>query len=212
MIEDLPDGKQGIALTVTLHPEARWGDGEPITSSDIVFTWQVGRHPKSGVGNFETFRRILDIEVVDDRTFTFHVDRVTFDYNDMSGFEILPAHLERDAFADPEDYKIRTRFDTDTTNPGLYFGPYRITDVALGSHVVLEPNANWWGEAPYFSRIVVRVVENTAALEANLLSGGIDYIAGELGLTIDQPWLSRNATVTNSTFATSRAWSTSIST
>ncbi len=29
-------------------------------------------------------------------------------------------------------------------------------------------------------------IENTAALEANLLSGGIDYIAGELGLTIDQ--------------------------
>jgi peptide/nickel transport system substrate-binding protein len=30
------------------------------------------------------------------------------------------------------------------------------------------------------------VIENTAALEANLLSGSIDMIAGELGLTIDQ--------------------------
>ncbi|HLB80941.1 MAG TPA: peptide ABC transporter substrate-binding protein, partial [Dongiaceae bacterium] len=41
-------------------------------------------------------------------------------------------------------------------------------------------------EPPAFRRIVLRVVENTAALEANLLSGAIDYIAGELGLTIDQ--------------------------
>ncbi|MGH6954696.1 MAG: peptide ABC transporter substrate-binding protein, partial [Alphaproteobacteria bacterium] len=38
----------------------------------------------------------------------------------------------------------------------------------------------------HFKRIVVRAIENTAALEANLLSGGIDYIAGELGLAIDQ--------------------------
>ena len=30
------------------------------------------------------------------------------------------------------------------------------------------------------------MIENTAALEANLLSGAIDMIAGELGLTLDQ--------------------------
>src|SRR5690606_22430032 len=44
----------------------------------------------------------------------------------------------------------------------------------------------WWGEPPEFERIVLRTVENTAALEANLLSGAIDYVAGELGLTLDQ--------------------------
>ena len=51
---------------------------------------------------------------------------------------------------------------------------------------MLEPNPTWWGEPPQFQRIVVKVIENTAALEANLLSGSIDMIAGELGLTIDQ--------------------------
>ena len=58
--------------------------------------------------------------------------------------------------------------------------------MSSGSHVVLEPNPNWWGTKPHFKRIVVRVIENTAALEANLLSGAIDMIAGELGLTLDQ--------------------------
>ncbi|MBI3453285.1 MAG: peptide ABC transporter substrate-binding protein, partial [Rhodospirillales bacterium] len=64
--------------------------------------------------------------------------------------------------------------------------PYRIVQVAPGSHVVLETNPTWYGPKPHFKRIVVRVIENTAALEANLLSGGIDYIAGELGLSLDQ--------------------------
>jgi peptide/nickel transport system substrate-binding protein len=88
--------------------------------------------------------------------------------------------------ADPATYRNRTTFDTDPTNPGLWFGPYRVTEVSSGAHIVLEPNPTWWGTQPHFKRIVVKVVENTAALEANLLSGEIDMIAGELGLTLDQ--------------------------
>ena len=41
------------------------------------------------------------------------------------------------------------------------------------------------GKQPYFDRIVVKAIGNTAAMTASLLSGGIDYIAGELG-SIDQ--------------------------
>ncbi len=184
--EGLPDGKQGIAVTYQIHPEARWGDGVPVTSADMVFTWEVGRHPKTGVSNFEAFRQILSIEVVDDKTFTLHVDRITFDYNAF-GLEILPEHIERPIFeADPAAYRNRTAFDADPTNPGLAFGPYKVVEMVSGSHIVLERNGTWWGAKPAFDRITVRVIENTAALEANLLSGAIDMIAGELGVTIDQ--------------------------
>jgi len=51
---------------------------------------------------------------------------------------------------------------------------------------VLERNPTWRGPAPAFRRIVVRAIENTSALAANVLSGGVDYIAGELGLSLDQ--------------------------
>ena len=183
---DLEDGKKGIEITVTLHPKATWGDGTPVSTKDVIFTWEVGKHPQSGVGEAESFRRILKIDAKDEKTFTMTVDRITFRYNDMSGFYLLPAHLERETFKDAIDYKNRTRFDRDSTNAGLYFGPYRITEVATGSHIVLERNPTWWGQPGHFKRIVVKVIPNTAALEANLLSGGIDYIAGELGLSLEQ--------------------------
>ena len=184
--EALADGEQGIAVTYQIHPEARWGDGAPVTSADVVFTWQVGRHPKTGVSDIETFRRILSVEVVDDRSFTLHLDRITFDYNAF-GLEILPAHIERPIFeADPAAYRNRTAFDTEPANPGLAFGPYKVVELVSGSHIVLARNGTWWGAKPAFDRITVRVIENTAALEANLLSGAIDMIAGELGVTIDQ--------------------------
>ncbi|MGH6896384.1 MAG: peptide ABC transporter substrate-binding protein [Geminicoccaceae bacterium] len=187
VIEKQDDGSDGIALTYTIRPDATWGDGTPVTTDDVLFTYAVGAHPQSGVTNAELYRRITAIDVVDDKTFVLHVDRVTFEYAAIGDFRVLPAHVERAIFeADPAAYHNRTAFDTDTTNPGLYFGPYRITEVSSGAFVVLEPNPTWWGGAPYFQRIVVKVIENTAALEANLLSGGIDMIAGELGLTIDQ--------------------------
>ncbi len=185
--ETLEDGSEGIAVTYQIHPAATWGDGTPVTTDDVVFTWEVGRHPQSGVAGFEAFRRILSIDVIDDKTFTVHVDRITFTYNASGGFDLLPAHLEREIFeADPAAYRTRTTFDSDPTNPGLYFGPYRIAEVSAGSHIALEANPTWYGAAPDFERITVRVIENTAALEANLLSGAVDMVAGELGLTLDQ--------------------------
>ncbi len=184
--EPLPDGTQGIAVTYRIHPEATWGDGTPVTTRDLVFTWEVGRHPKSGVSDLETFRRILKIDVIDDKTAVLHVDRITFDYNAL-GLDLLPEHIERAIFeADPEAYRTRTAFDADPANPGLAFGPYRIVELEPGARIVLEPNGTWWGKKPAFERVTIRIIERTTALEANLLSGAIDMIAGELGLTLDQ--------------------------
>jgi peptide/nickel transport system substrate-binding protein len=182
----LDDGKAGIAVTYTIHPEARWADGTPVSTRDVLFTYEVGRRPDAGVSNSELYRRILKVEAHDERRFTFHVDRVTYQYNAITDFAVLPEHLERAAFAEPASYRQRSLYETQPTNAGLYHGPYRVTGVTPGAEIVLERNANWWGKAPAFKRIVVKVIENTAALEANLLSGAIDYVAGELGLSLDQ--------------------------
>ena len=131
--EDAPGGKQGVALTYRIRPDAAWGDGTPITTKDVLFTWEVGRHPKSGVGNAELYRRIWQIDVVDDKTFILHDEKLGFNYNAINDFRLLPEHLERPVFeADPETYRNRTLFDTDPTNPGLAFGPYRIAQLDAG--------------------------------------------------------------------------------
>ncbi|MBO6949356.1 MAG: peptide ABC transporter substrate-binding protein [Rhodospirillales bacterium] len=185
-LEKTPDGKDGIAVTYTIKDAAQWGDGIPITVDDVVFTWEVGKHPKSGVASTEGYRRILSIDRIDDKTFTLHVDRRTFDYNNLSTLGLLPAHIDRPKFTDPATYKIQTVFDTDPMNPGLFMGPYVMTEAKTGSHMVFEKNKKWWGKEPAFDKITVRVIENTTTLEANLLSGGIDMISGELGLNVDQ--------------------------
>lgn len=183
--ETLPDGRKGIALTYTIQPGATWGDGVPVSTEDVLFTWEVGKHPQSGVSNGEIFRRIRSIDVKDAKTFTMHIDKLTFDYNAINDFEVLPAHLEKAAFANPIEYKTKSHYESDTTNPGLYFGPYRVAQVAHGQYVVLEANPTWYGPKPAFSKIIVKIIETTPAIEANLLSGDIDMVAGELGMTVD---------------------------
>jgi peptide/nickel transport system substrate-binding protein len=185
--ETTPDGKQGVALTFTIKEGATWGDGTPVSTADVLFTWEVGRHPKSGVTNGELYRRLWKVDAKDNRTFVLHDEKLDFSYNAINDFRLLPAHLERPVFEqDPATYRNRTKFDVDPTNPGLGFGPYRMAAHRSGSEIVLEPNPTWFGEKPWFSRITVRTIENTAALEANLLSGELDMIDGELGLSLDQ--------------------------
>ena len=187
VLETTPEGEEGIAVTFTIPPEAAWGDGTPVTTADVMFTWEAGRAEQSQFGNLQMYREIYDITVVDDKTFTVHRNRVTYRYDLINDLRVVPAHLERAIWEEnPAEYPNRTLYVTDPTNPGLWFGPYRVTEVESGAYIALEKNDTWYGHPPYFDRIVVRTIENTAALEANLLSGSIDKIHGSPGLTIDQ--------------------------
>jgi peptide/nickel transport system substrate-binding protein len=179
-------GKKGVRTRFTLKDQLFWGDGMPVTTEDIFFTWQVGKHRETGVTNHQSFTDIIDIEVHDAKSFTIINKKLDYRYYALSGFNILPAHLERDAFKEPRDYRKKTLYQTNPTHPGLYNGPYRITKIVSGSYIVLEQNEYWKGKPPGFKQIQVKTIEKTSALEANLLSGAIDYIAGEAGLSLDQ--------------------------
>ena len=166
--EKTASGKEGIAITYSIDPRAAWADGTPITTKDVLFTWKVGKHKLTGVADFELFRRITNIEVHDNHRFTLHVNKRTCDYAGIDNFQILPAHLDEENFKEPGEYRNRSAYETDTTNPGLWNGPYRISKVVPGSHVIYELNPHWWGKKPHFKRITVMVIENTASVTANL--------------------------------------------
>jgi len=177
--------KQGMEIDIELKPFV-WADGTPLTARDFQFTIEVGKHPKSGVSSTEDYRRMVKFDIKDDRHFTLTMDRVTFDYNNLDLMP-LPAHIEKPIFdADPAEYRNKTAYDTDPTNPGLAFGPYRIVELVRGSRIVLEQNLHWTGDKPQFKRLAIKIFENSSALEANLLSGNVDYVLGEVGLSLDQ--------------------------
>ncbi|HTR84026.1 MAG TPA: peptide ABC transporter substrate-binding protein [Reyranella sp.] len=178
--------KKGMEVDVELKP-MYWADGTPVTARDFEFTWEVGKHPLSGLPSGEEYRRILKFDIKDDLHFTLTKDRVTFDYNMLNEFTPLPAHIDKKIFeASPAEYRVRTAYNSDPGNPGLAFGPYRVVDFVPGSRVVLEQNPHWTGAKPQFKRLLIKFIENTSSLEANLLSGNVDYVPGESGLSFSQ--------------------------
>ncbi len=185
--ETTPDGKPGIRVTWRLREGLRWGDGTPVSAEDLRFAWDAGRNEATGFGGTEFYRSAYALSVDDPRTITIRFDRVTFEFASLGDFQPLPAHIERARWeADPRAYRSRTAYDTETTNPALWSGPFRITAVQPGAGITLERNPTWSGPAPGFRRIQIRTVENTTALEAQLLAGQVDMIAGELGLPVEQ--------------------------
>jgi peptide/nickel transport system substrate-binding protein len=187
-IEDLPDGKKGMAVTIKLKPDLKWSDGVPLTAKDIAFTWKVGKDPNSGFSNVNPWTRATKVDVVDDHTAVLHLGSVMVSYNQWD--EILPEHIEGpiyDKATGGGDYLKATSYNRAPTTAGLYDGPYMITEYQSGAQIVMEPNPSWSGTKAGFKRIILKHIENTAALQANLLSGDVDMVAGEgIGLTIDQ--------------------------
>lgn len=185
--EATPDGRPGLAVTWVLREGLRWGDGAPLTTEDLRFAWEAGRDPATGFGPAEFYRSAYEFIAHDARRFTLRFDRVTFEFASLGDFQPLPAHVERARWeADPRAYRTRTAYNAEPTNPALWNGPFRIAAVQPGSSVTLERNPHWHGPAPAFRRVTIRAVESTPALEAQLLAGQLDMIAGELGLPAEQ--------------------------
>lgn len=182
------DGTKTIRARYTLKDGLKWGDGTPVSTEDVLFTWRVGKHPMAGASNFDLFAKdIANITAEDGKNFTIEFDEVKCEFAAINDFRLLPAHLEAAVFdKEPAAYKDRTLYDAAPLTAGLYLGPYRPAAVEPGASFTLEKNPHWWGRPPYFDKIIIRIIENSAALGTNLLSGDIDYIAGELGLMVDE--------------------------
>jgi peptide/nickel transport system substrate-binding protein len=187
-LEDRPGGGKGMAVTIKLKPDLKWADGHSLTTRDLAFTWKVGRDPSSGFSNNNPWTRASAIDVVDDQTAVLHFDTVSVYFDRWD--EILPEHIEGSVYSNvsgPGDYIKQTTYNRSPLTPGLYNGPYMITGYQSGAQIVLEPNPYWSGPKPGFKHIVIKLIDNTAALQANLLSGDVDMVNGEgVGLTIDQ--------------------------
>ncbi len=187
-VEDRPDGKKGMAVTIKLKPGLKWADGEKVTAKDLEFTWRLSRDPKTGFSNNHPWTRADKVDVIDETTAVLHLDKILASYNEWD--QILPEHIEGPIYEKAKesgDYIKQTAYARAPTTPGLYDGPYMVTSYQSGAQIVMEPNPYWPGTKPGFKHVVIKFIENTAALQANLLSGDVDMVAGEgVGLTIDQ--------------------------
>ncbi len=161
----------GLSLTVHLDPRARWSDGVPVTSEDVLFTWTVRHAPEVGWYGAEDEQNVTGVEAVDDHTVVFHfARRDPYQLMEVNDGPIVPAHAWRSIPFDQWDR-------TDWAAHALSAGPFRLARHTPQQEIVLERNPEYWIPGrPAVERVVWRVVPDQNALLTQLLAGRLDCI------------------------------------
>jgi peptide/nickel transport system substrate-binding protein len=153
-------------LTVTwkLKPDLKWSDGEPITSDDIKFTWEVLSNPDSGALSGTTgFDLITSVETPDDLTAVLTYSSPYPGYLDQFAYGLLPRH----ATGEPADM-----LNWDWNRNPVGAGPFIVSDWQSGSNITLTRNPNYFEEGkPYLDSLVFAVIPEPAAQTALMLQG-----------------------------------------
>ncbi len=185
------NGVKKLKAKWEILPNVQWGDGTAVTGEDVKFAWEVGLNPNVSVGERDVYDQVekIEIDAKNPKKFTFIYKKAKWDFNQLGTFYILPKHLEEPIYkqfsSQNEGYAKNSLYTKDPTNPGLYCGPYKITDIKLGSHVALAVNDKFYGAKPKIKKLILKLIPSNGTLEANLRSGTIDMIS-EIGFTFDQ--------------------------
>lgn len=184
-------GKKKIQAEWEILENAKWGDGKPVICEDFKLSRKIAGSPNVSVGDKETYTMVekIDVDPKNPKKCLFTYERARWDFYQLGRFFPVPSHLEDSVFAKfgsrKEGYEKNSNYVKNPTNPGLYSGPYVVSEVKLGDHVTFSPNPHFYGPAPKIKKIIVKLIPNTGTMEANLRSGTIDMIS-TLGLALDQ--------------------------
>jgi len=158
-------------LTITFHlrPGVTFHDGQPLTSADVLFTYQLYIDPNTPTAYAESYKQVARAEAPDPLTFRVSYSKPYAPALESWGMPVLPRHL-------------LTGVDI-TKSPlsrePVGSGPYRFVEWKPGEKVVLEANPNYFEGSPYIKRVVYRVIPDMSTQFLELQSGSLDY----MGLT-----------------------------
>ena len=161
-------------IDVTLRDGVKFHDGTVLDADDVVYTYNWIIDEKSNAQAKGTIERWLDrAEKLDDHKVRFHLKSAyPLALRDMA----VRVQLRKE-----NAYIVDGAIDEDVTASKLVgVGPYRVTHFEPGQEVVLERFADYYKESPKrpiaIKNIVIRNLPDQGTQQAELMSGGIDWM------------------------------------
>ncbi len=186
-----PDGR--MEMTWRIREGARWHDGTPFTSADLVFTATLLLDRDMPTFNTSYYRPLDGVEAVDDRTILVRWSRpfVRADHIFTSPLAPpVPKHLLEEA------YLTRKAAFTDLpfwSSEFIGTGPYKLREFVPGSRVILDAHDTYVLGRPKLDVLEVRFLQESNALSANIVAGEVELTIGrtistEQALQIRDRW------------------------
>ena len=155
-------------ITFHLKPNLKWADGKPLTSEDVLFTWQTVTDDKTRSPYGADYKLVKKAEAPDSSTF-----KVTYAQpyapalDSWSGLHILPKHLLKD-----QDIN-NTPF---SRNPvGSHY--YQLDQWKKGESLSLKRNPNATQGQAKIDHLVSRIIPDRAAQFLELMADNIDSMS-----------------------------------
>jgi len=170
---------RGTTYTLHLRPNLTWQDGQPLTSADVLFTYQVIQNPDARSPLYNSWQGIT-VAAPDPQTITFTLPNVlaSFPYSLTNG--IIPKHLlGATAMADMRSVAFNT------TQP-VGSGPFAWKAIQLTGatsdnreeHIALKGFTNYHFGKPKLSSFVIRTYRSSSRLLAGFKAQEVSAIAG----------------------------------
>jgi len=171
------DGR--MEVTFRIREGARWHDGQPFTTGDLLFTYEVGRDPDVRVFNAQAYEAIDTVEAPDARTVIVKWQRPYISADRMFGVGSamfappMPKHILEPPF---RQNKATLTDSPYWTTEFIGNGPFRLHEHEweAGSHVLLDAYADYVLGKAKIDQILVRFIPDPSALMANVLAGTVD--------------------------------------
>ncbi len=155
-------------LTITFHlrKNVLWHDGEPFTSADVRFNYELYIDPKTPTAYAESFRQVKSVETPDPYTFIVHYDKPYAPALLSWGMPVHPQHLL--AGQDVTKSKLARQ--------PVGTGPYVFKEWIGGEKIVLEANPDYFEGQPNIRRVVIRVIPDISTQFLELQTGSLDFM------------------------------------
>lgn len=144
---DYEIGADGLTLTFTLRTDARFTDGQPVTASDVVFTFKTAAGRQTSLDL--TFMK--DVQATGDHEVTFTLTAPNSSFIDTIAFVgIVPEHA----------------YGAGYEAAPIGSGPWKLKQWNKGESVILEANADYYGTAPKLKDVTILFMKEDAAFAA----------------------------------------------
>ncbi len=161
--------QDGLTYTFKLRPVVKWHDGQPFTSKDVKFTYDVIMKDGVDVRGRVGWNQVSGVETPDDNTVVFKFKSLYAPFLDIvTQCGILPQHL-------------LDGLSADAINKNKWFrapvgvGPYKFKEWVSGSYISLVKNPDYFKKGqPYPDQIVYKIVPDANALINQLQTGEAD--------------------------------------
>ena len=180
----------GKTIIVKLREGIKWSDGVPITSDDVVFTWNKIVFSGLEGGGFQSLCLIdgkyPTVKKIDDKTIEFRAHVVFAPFLRQISYPPAPKHIFEPVIKDaPKDIKKNfLGFWGTDTDPDKFVtsGPFKLSRYVQGERIEFVKNPDYFvvnsqgKKLPYLNKVVYTIVQDSALEVFKFLANEIDVV------------------------------------